>query len=171
MYHTKLPRYCIYCLQHIYSILSQFVQPFALIIALTLSTIKQHNLLASFNSVVSIYDIRAQELANLAKEIKQLIILLVSLFIVLLVIIILFNICYYDKAEKRIFLQRIYGFSFLEINKANIGLNLLATAIILFAMRLPWFGQIICLIWEAIILISCSLYLGKRNLAQVIKEQ
>lgn len=136
-----------------------------------LTTIKRHDLLASFNSAVSIYDIRAQELANLASEIKQLIILLVSLFIILFVIIILFNICYYDKAKKQIFLQRIHGFSFLEINKENIGLNLLATAIILFAMRLPWFGLIVCIIWEAIILIICSLYLGRRNLAQAIKEQ
>lgn len=140
-------------------------------IAELLPTIKQHNLLSSFNSVVSVYDMRAQELADLANEIKQLIIFLVSLSIVLCVVIILFNFCYYDKAKQQIFLQRIHGFSFLEINKVNIGLNLFATAVILFAMRLPWFGQIICLLGEAIVLLCCSLYLGQRNLAQAIKEQ
>lgn len=136
-----------------------------------LPIIKKHNMQASYTSVAGIYDLRAEKLATLQANIKQLIALQIVLLVALISTIVSFNTCLYERNKKLIYVQRIHGYSFFAINKWSFFINLSMTLLLLFITRVPLAVLGLSLLAELMTIVLGNYVLLNRTLAQAIKER
>lgn len=141
--------------------------------------VSDHGLISSIRTVLSVYNQYGKEIQELQQTYRNLIILMVVLLIASIAITYNLVASYYEKNKYKLYIKKIYGYSFLRKNKVIIAVILAINLIPIICMgifanyNLVLLGilGIILMVVEFISLLIFDFILGRKSFNRIIKGE
>ena len=132
-------------------------------------TIKKHGLFASYNTAVSIYNERSNEIQKLTQN-RNVILFVGAITIVLYAFFMyILNQSYFEQYKYVITIKRIFGYSFMSIFKIKILVELLLNVFITYLFSNIMISIAVIGI-DILLTYSFTIYIMKRSLLSVLKK-
>lgn len=130
---------------------------------------QKHNMLSSYNSVVSIYDERAKEINEIRVRLRDMTMTSVALSLVLIFGIYMFASCYCEQHKYSMFVKRTLGYGTIQIVAKSTIINLILTFVVLMLLKCPIPLSVSMLVLDAIFGIVFLSQAFRKNFSEQIR--
>lgn len=131
----------------------------------------RHNMQSVYNSVYSMYSVRAQEIQATMKKLQDTVIVEILLLIGFILSIYLYNACYYEKNKYIFIIKRLHGYGFFRLNGKMIMLNFLLSLIAVMPFEIEPYFKIALLLADMFFTIVFGSYMGQKSFMKIIKGE